>query len=75
MTGLSAVPLVVVGPHVYVGFDDEGGREILQQLNNCRRRQRVKVKCPMPPPPLTEAVNRRPRTVTTIEPDIPYSGL
>jgi len=37
MTGLSAVPLMVVGPHVYVGFDEESGREILQQMKNCRQ--------------------------------------
>jgi hypothetical protein len=38
MSDLGAVPLIVVGPHVYVGFDNESGREILQQIKECRKR-------------------------------------
>lgn len=37
LAGLGAVPLILVGPHVYVGFDEESGREILQQVKNCRK--------------------------------------
>lgn len=38
MSGLGAVPLIVVGPHVYVGFDEDSAREILQQIKECRKR-------------------------------------
>jgi hypothetical protein len=37
MAGLGAVPLILVGPHVFVGFDEESGREIFQYIKDCRK--------------------------------------
>jgi hypothetical protein len=38
MGGLGVVPLILVGPHVFIGFDDESGREILARIKDCRKK-------------------------------------
>jgi hypothetical protein len=38
MAGLGVVPLILVGPHVFIGFDEESGREILERLKDCRKK-------------------------------------
>jgi hypothetical protein len=38
MKGLGVVPLILVGPHVFIGFDEESGREILERVKECRKK-------------------------------------
>jgi hypothetical protein len=33
------VPLIVVGTHVVIGFDDEAGQQILAHIRDCRERE------------------------------------
>jgi glutaredoxin len=35
----SVVPLFVIGTHVVIGFDDAAGREILDSISDCRKRE------------------------------------
>ena len=36
MAGLAVVPLILVGTHVYIGFDDNTGRDVLEGIKECR---------------------------------------
>jgi hypothetical protein len=35
----NVVPLVIVGTHVVIGFDDEAGQQILGHIRNCREHE------------------------------------
>ena len=39
MPGFGVVPLFVIGTHVVIGFDDAAGREILNHISDCRKRE------------------------------------
>ena len=81
MAGLGVVPLVLVGPHVFIGFDEESGREILERVKDCRKRPCRDIVHDLIRQPNdleqasgsshhTDAVSRLPCTTMTIEPDM-----
>jgi hypothetical protein len=39
MPGFGALPLIVIGAHVVIGYDDEGAGEILGHIRDCRQRE------------------------------------
>jgi glutaredoxin len=39
MPGFGVVPLFVIGTHVVIGFDDAAGRDILNHISDCRKRE------------------------------------
>jgi hypothetical protein len=39
MPGFGVVPLFVIGTHVVIGFDDAAGREILNHISDCPKRE------------------------------------
>lgn len=39
MPGFGALPLVIIGTHVVIGYDNEGGSEILNHIRDCRQRE------------------------------------
>jgi hypothetical protein len=38
MAGFAVVPLILVGTHVYIGFDDNTGRDVLEGIKECRKK-------------------------------------
>jgi hypothetical protein len=39
MAGFGALPLIIIGTHVMIGYDDEVGAEILSHIRSCRERE------------------------------------